>query len=67
MKKKPCKECPWVVRNNHNDSIINHSKRLSKKHNCHMISRDKSGGLWNVKKECQCVGNRMFLEGHLDD
>ena len=33
---KPCKECPWVVRNKNNDTIIIHSKKWNKKHNCHM-------------------------------
>ena len=28
--KKHCKECPWVVRNNHNDSIVRHSMKWKK-------------------------------------
>lgn len=56
--KKPCKECPWVVRNHNNDTIVEHSKRLDKTHNCHMIKHSKRGGLWDTKKECQCVGNK---------
>ena len=32
---KNCKECPWVVRNKNNDTIVNHSKKWDKKHNCH--------------------------------
>ena len=57
MKKKHCKECPWVVRNKHNDSIVNHSKRLNKKHNCHTTPKEKSGGMWDVKSKYQCVGS----------
>ncbi len=53
--KKPCKECPWVVRNKHNDTIIEFSKRTNKKHNCHMTTAGKNN-LWDVKKGCQCVG-----------
>ena len=61
MTKKTCKECPWVVRNRHNDTIVKHSKEHNKKHNCHMIPFEKSGGLWDMKKECQCVGNREHM------
>jgi hypothetical protein len=43
--KKNCKECPWVVRNKNNDTIINHSKRLNKKHNCHMLITGTNMGL----------------------
>ena len=57
MMKKPCKECPWVVRNKHNDTIVNHSKKWGKSHNCHMVDPK----LWNTKKECQCVGNKEYL------
>ena len=58
---KSCKECPWTVRNHFNDMIINHSKKHNKPHNCHMISPDKRGGLWEVKeKKNICNGRKQF-------
>jgi hypothetical protein len=58
--KKCCKECPWVVRNKHNDSIVNHSIRMNKEHNCHMIIKNEK--LWGVVPEFQCVGNKLYLK-----
>jgi hypothetical protein len=53
-----CKECPWVVRNKHNDMIVGVSKRLDKPHNCHM----KNGGkeLWNINKKTKCDGRKEY-------
>ena len=59
--KKPCKECPWMVRNKNNDSIISHSKRFNKKHNCHMKIKDTEEQLWDQKPKHQCVGNRDYM------
>lgn len=61
MCKKPCKECPWVVRNKNNDSIVNHSKRLGKKHNCHMVPVSKRKTLWDQEPSHQCVGNKLHF------
>ena len=47
MCKKSCKECPWVVRNKHNDMIVGFSQRMDKPHNCHMVNGGKE--LWNIK------------------
>lgn len=58
--KKPCKECPWVVRTQHNDRIIEHSKKYDKPHNCHMIPPEKRGGLWEAKEETKCVGRTLY-------
>lgn len=58
---KPCKECPWVVKNKHNDSITTFSKRTGKKHNCHMVPLDKIGSLWDLKEKHQCQGNKLYL------
>ena len=44
---KNCKECPWVVRNKNNDTIIIHSKKWNKKHNCHMKIKDTNKKLWD--------------------
>jgi hypothetical protein len=43
-----CKECPWKVKNSHNDMIVGFSIKTDKPHNCHMT--DNGGkNLWNVK------------------
>jgi len=55
--KKNCKECPWVVRNKNNDTIINHSKRLNKKHNCHMLITGTNKKLWTLDPEFECFGS----------
>lgn len=56
--KRPCKECPWFVNNKHNESIVNHSKRFKKKHNCHM----KKMVLWEYNPQYQCLGNKNYFE-----
>jgi hypothetical protein len=62
MCKVSCPECPWVVRNQFNDMIIEHSKKYDKAHNCHMIPQDKRGPLWDVKEETKCAGRKQFEE-----
>jgi hypothetical protein len=57
MNKKPCKECPWVVRNKHNDTIVNFSKRMDKNHNCHMINKN----IWDVKDDEICQGRTQLI------
>jgi hypothetical protein len=54
--KKPCKECPHLIHNRHNNMIVAFSEKTGKKHNCHMTEGKKD--LWNVKDEnLQCYGN----------
>ena len=61
-KRKHCKECPWVVRTNHNDKMISNIERLVKSgslknkiHRCHMINRD----LWAVVDSKNiCIGSK---------
>lgn len=55
---KNCKECPWVVRNKNNDTIVNHSKKWDKKHNCHMKIKGSNKTLWGVSPKTQCVGDK---------
>ena len=56
--KKPCKECPHLIHNRHNNMIVAFSEKTGKKHNCHMTKGKKD--LWNVKDEnLQCYGNLM--------
>jgi hypothetical protein len=55
--KTPCKECPHVIKNRHNDMIVEFGKRTGKKHNCHMTEGKKD--LWNVKdKKLECYGSK---------
>lgn len=62
-----CKECPWVVRNRNNDSIINHSKKWGKKHNCHMKIKGTNKKLWGVNTEFQCEGNKNYSVSSTED
>ena len=57
--KKPCKECPWTVKNKHNNSIVDFSIKRDIGHNCHM---GKNGGksLWEVKEETKCKGRELY-------
>lgn len=59
--KKHCKECPWVVSNNHNDSIVRHSMKWEKEHNCHMVN----GNIWDKENKCQCFGNKKYLTNNI--
>ncbi len=55
----PCKECPHLIRNRHNDMIVEFGKRMGKKHNCHMTEGVKD--LWNVKDiKHECAGSRIL-------
>ncbi len=56
-----CKECPWVVRNKNNDTIINHSKKWGKKHNCHMKIKGTNKNLWDDDSNLRCVGNKKLI------
>lgn len=58
---KCCKECPWVVKNKNNESFTNHSKKWFKKHNCHMLIKNKGIKLWDNFPKFQCVGNKKEL------
>ena len=55
-----CKECPWVVKNNHNDNIVGFSKRTDKPHNCHMVNGGKE--LLNVTEKTKCKGRKKYEE-----
>jgi hypothetical protein len=62
--KKPCKECPHFIRNNHNDMILDFSFRSGKKHNCHMTEGKKN--LWNVLDETlMCYGSKNEIRPNL--
>lgn len=59
--RKCCKECPWTVRNNHNDKMIENINKFvnngtfkDKKHKCHMIDPKIWG---DVNSENICVGS----------
>jgi hypothetical protein len=55
--KKPCKECPHLIRNRHNDMIVEFGRRTGKQHNCHMTEGKKD--LWNVTdKKLECYGSK---------
>ena len=57
--KSPCKECPHSVRNRHNDTIVEFSKRHKRLHNCHMTEGKKD--LWEIKDEILvCYGAKKM-------
>ena len=58
---KCCKECPWVVKNKNNDSIVDHSKKWKKKHNCHMLVKGREFKLWDDFPKFQCIGNKTIF------
>ena len=47
-----CKECPWKVKNRHNQMITDFSKRTGKAHNCHMTEGVKD--FWNPTEKYIC-------------
>ena len=53
-----CKECPWSVKNKHNDTIVEFSKKTDKSHNCHMVNGGKE--LWNIKVKTKCNGRQNY-------
>ena len=55
--KTPCKECPHIIKNRHNDTIVEFGRRTGKQHNCHMTEGKKD--LWNVTdKKIECYGSK---------
>jgi hypothetical protein len=57
--KSPCKECPHSVRNRHNDTIVEFSRRTKRLHNCHMTEGKKD--LWEIKDEILvCYGAKKM-------
>ena len=54
-----CKECPWRVKNSHNDMIVGFSIKKNKPHNCHMTENGKKN-LWNVKEKTKCNGRKEY-------
>jgi hypothetical protein len=62
---KHCKECPHIVRNRHNDMIIDFSDRTKKSHNCHMTEGKKN--LWNVtNNKLECYGSKNRKKVSID-
>jgi len=59
--KKPCKECPHLIRNRHNDMIVEFGERTGKKHNCHMTEGKKD--LWNVTDNGDEVVKLIYIDG----
>ena len=64
--RKPCKECPWITGNNHNDKwsdyvhkMENIGKIKSKKHACHMITPDTWGYKQDINDNNVCIGSQI--------
>jgi hypothetical protein len=54
-----CKECPWKVKNSHNDMIVGFSIKTDKPHNCHMTDNGRKN-LWNVEEKTKCNGRKEY-------
>jgi hypothetical protein len=58
--RKQCKECPYIIKNKHNEKFSNYVDKMfnsgiikSKKHNCHM-----KGNVWSkTSKDTICIGS----------
>ena len=66
--RKPCKECPWIVKNKHNDSwpkyveqMENIGKIKNKKHACHMITSDTWGYEKPIDESNICAGSLLTI------
>jgi len=64
--RKPCKECPWLVKSGHNEKFKGWVQSLTEKgvienqHRCHMID---AKGLWDKPTEENiCLGRLYVLE-----
>jgi hypothetical protein len=60
-----CKECPYKVRNGHNERITAFAEKTGRRHNCHM-GKGKTN-LWQVSDDrLECAGsieNRLEKKG----
>ena len=63
QKESHCKECPWKVKNRHNSTIVDFSKRTGKSHNCHMTEGVKD--LWNTEEKHICKNFKNYNETNL--
>lgn len=59
--RKPCKECPWKVENQHNlkfRKYVDKMKSIGKNnHACHMINNDIWGGKSEINTNNICIGS----------
>ena len=57
--RKTCKECPWQNSNAHSIKFREWSKKLNKKHSCHMIEKDVWGLKTNITENNICIGQQI--------
>ena len=51
--RKPCKECPHVIKSLHNEKFKGYMKKLNKKeHGCHMVDPKNILGVQTEKTKC---------------
>ena len=67
-KRKTCKECPWIKDNPHSISWPNYVSKMesigqiqSKKHACHMITKDTCGYKETINEDNICIGSQLNL------
>lgn len=55
--RKNCQECPYIIRNRHNDKFVEFVNKFGLKHNCHMTPGVKD--FWNINnKKWECYGRK---------
>ena len=57
-KESRCQECPWVVENRHNSTIVEFSKKTGKAHNCHMTEGVKR--FWDPDEKHVCKNFKNY-------
>lgn len=66
--KRCCIECPHIVKNQHNKTIVAFAQRHNKKHNCHMTTGKVN--LWTVTNpalecyasSCNLIKNNITIK-----
>lgn len=64
--RNPCKECPWINGNKHSIEWPNYVAKMesigqikSKKHACHMITKDTWGYDKAIDDNNVCIGSQL--------
>ena len=67
--RKPCKECPWINKNQHSEkfpsyveSIEKIGKIKNKEHGCHMITKDIWGYHEDINEKNVCIGAKLNIK-----
>ena len=56
--RKPCKECPWAIKSDHNERWKGYVEKINRKHACHMITSDVWGYKHEINEKTECTGSK---------